>query len=79
MMEEERKRQLERMADQQRPPVAGDMTTLHPPGINLFHIPCFLQLGLNEADTIKSSSILIYSNTEQRIYTQIGWLGAMLN
>jgi hypothetical protein len=26
------------------------------------------QLGLNEADTLKSSSILVYSSSEQRIY-----------
>jgi len=30
----------------------------------------FVQLGLNEANTIKSSSILIYYYTEQSIYTQ---------
>jgi hypothetical protein len=29
-----------------------------------------MQLGLNEADTLKSSSMLIYSNKEQSIYTQ---------
>jgi hypothetical protein len=27
-------------------------------------------LGLNEADTLKSSSILIHSTSEQSIYTQ---------
>jgi hypothetical protein len=31
MMEEERKRQLERMAEQQRPALTGEPTTLHPP------------------------------------------------
>jgi len=30
----------------------------------------FVQLGLNEADTVESSSILIYSHSEQSIYTQ---------
>ncbi len=29
-----------------------------------------MQLGLNEADILKSSSILIYSRQEQSIYTQ---------
>jgi len=33
-------------------------------------------LGFNEAD--KSSSILIYSISEQSIYTQSGWHEAML-
>ncbi len=33
----------------------------------------FVQLGLNEADTLKSSSILIYSTSDQIIYTQNGW------
>jgi hypothetical protein len=31
-------------------------------------LACFVQLGLNEADPVKSSSILIYSNTKQSIY-----------
>jgi len=30
----------------------------------------FMQLGLNEADTFKSSSILIYLSKEQSIYSQ---------
>ncbi len=30
----------------------------------------FVQLGFNEADTLKSSSILIYSHSERGIYTQ---------
>jgi hypothetical protein len=30
----------------------------------------FVQLGLNEADMLKSSSILIYSHSAQNIYTQ---------
>ncbi len=30
----------------------------------------FVLLGFNEADTIKSSSILIYWHTEQSIYTK---------
>jgi hypothetical protein len=34
----------------------------------------FVQLGLNEADTNKSSSILIYHYTRQRIYTPTGRL-----
>jgi hypothetical protein len=29
-----------------------------------------VKLGLNEADTLKSSSILIYSHSEKSIYTQ---------
>ena len=33
-------------------------------------IKIFMQLGFNEADTLKSSSILIYSTSEQSIYTQ---------
>ncbi len=32
----------------------------------------------NEADTLKSSSILIYSISEQSIYTQNGWHKAVL-
>ncbi len=40
----------------------------------------FVQLGLNDADTLKSSSILIYSNTEQSIYTQgEGMMPYMIN
>jgi hypothetical protein len=31
----------------------------------------FLQLGFNEADTLKSSSILIYSFSVQSIYTKV--------
>ena len=31
MMEEEKRRQLDRMAEQQRPVVAGEASTLHPP------------------------------------------------
>jgi len=38
-------------------------------------IAIFGQLGFNEADTIKSSSMLIYSNTEHRIDT--GMIGLM--
>ncbi len=30
----------------------------------------FMQLGLNEADTFKSNSILIYLSKEQSIYSQ---------
>jgi hypothetical protein len=30
-----------------------------------------MQLGLNEADTLESSSILIYSHLTQSFYTQI--------
>jgi hypothetical protein len=37
-----------------------------------------MQLGLNEADTLKSRSIQIYSKSEQSIYTQKGWHDAML-
>jgi hypothetical protein len=33
----------------------------------------FVQLGLNEADTFKSSSILIYSSYKRSVYTQNGW------
>jgi hypothetical protein len=35
-------------------------------------------LGLNEADVLKSSSILIYSHQEQSIYAQSEWHDAML-
>jgi hypothetical protein len=35
-------------------------------------------LGLNEADTLKSSSILIFSLLEQSIYTPNGWHEARL-
>ncbi len=37
----------------------------------------FVQLGLNEDDSLKSSSILIYMITEQSINTQIGDLMPM--
>jgi hypothetical protein len=36
-------------------------------------IGSFMQLGLNEADTLKSSSILIYSHQEQIVYTHSEW------
>jgi hypothetical protein len=36
-----------------------------------FDIPTFVQLGFNETDTFKSSSILIYRDTEHIIYTQM--------
>jgi len=32
----------------------------------------FVQLGLNEADTLESSSILIYLSLEQRLYKHEG-------
>jgi hypothetical protein len=35
-------------------------------------------LGLNEADTLKSSSILIYLFSEQSIYTQSWWHDAKI-
>ncbi len=35
-------------------------------------------MGLNEADTVKSSSILIYSHSAQSIYTQSWWQDAVL-
>ncbi len=35
-----------------------------------------VQLGLNEADTFKSSSILIYWQQRQNIYKQEKWLDA---
>jgi len=39
----------------------------------------FVQLViLSEADTFKSTSILIYSNVEQSIYTQMRWHDATL-
>ncbi len=38
----------------------------------------FVQLGLNEADTLESSSLLIYSHQEQSIYTQNEWHNAMV-
>ncbi len=37
-----------------------------------------MQLGLNEADTPKSNSILIYSRSLQSIYTQSGWHDAVV-
>jgi len=39
----------------------------------------FVQLGLNETDTIQSSSILIYYYTEQDIYMWNGWLDAAVD
>ena len=41
-------------------------------------IPTFVQLGLNETDTLESSSVLIYPHSMQSIYTQIGWHDAAL-
>ncbi len=38
----------------------------------------FVQLGLNEADTLESTSILIYSHQKQSIYTQSEWHDAMV-
>jgi hypothetical protein len=38
----------------------------------------FVQMGLNEADTTKSSSILIYYQSEQGLYTQRGWHDAVV-
>ncbi len=37
----------------------------------------FVELGLNEVDTLKYSSILIYSIKVQSIYTQNGWYQAI--
>ncbi len=37
-----------------------------------------MQLGFNEAETFKSSLILIYEDTEQSIYTQNGGLMSMV-
>jgi hypothetical protein len=37
-----------------------------------------MQLGLNEADTLNSSSKMIYSTSKQSIYAQNGWHKAML-
>jgi len=37
-----------------------------------------VQLGSSQADTLKSSSILIYSISKQSIYTQKGWREAEL-
>ncbi len=39
---------------------------------------CFMQLGVNEAGTLKSSSILIYSHQEQSIYAQNEWYNAVV-
>ncbi len=39
--------------------------------INIKMQQIFMQSGLNEADTLKSSLILIYSHQEQGIYTQL--------
>jgi hypothetical protein len=38
---------------------------------------CFVQLSLNEADIIKSSSILVYEVKMQNIYTCNEWLDAI--
>ncbi len=32
-----------------------------------------MQFGLKEADTLKSSSVLMYYQSEQGLYTQNGW------
>jgi hypothetical protein len=45
------------------------------PGDKIFVKYSFMQFGLSEADTLKSISILIYSISEQSIYTQNGWPG----
>ncbi len=37
-----------------------------------------MQLGLKEADTPQSNSILIYSRSAQSIYTQSGWQDAVV-
>ncbi len=37
-----------------------------------------MQLGLNEADTLKSSSILLYSHLMQSVQTQSRWHDAAL-
>jgi hypothetical protein len=37
-----------------------------------------VQLGLNEADTLEFSSILIYSHEEQSIYTRQGRMPSKL-
>ncbi len=37
-----------------------------------------MQLGLNEADTLKSILILIYSKLEQSFYTSNGWQETVL-
>ncbi len=44
----------------------------------MFKCYIFIQLGLNEADTLKSCSILIYYSAEQSTYTQNGWHEAAL-
>jgi len=36
---------------------------------NFRFLACFVQLGFNEADSVKFNLILIYSNTQQSIYT----------
>jgi hypothetical protein len=46
--------------------------------LNLGSLVSFVQLGLNEADTLKSSSLLLYSISVKSIYTQKGWREAML-
>jgi hypothetical protein len=38
----------------------------------------FVQLGLNEADTLESTSILIYYPSEQSLYTQSDWHDAIV-
>jgi hypothetical protein len=37
-----------------------------------------MQLGVNEAGTLKSSTILIYSHQEQSIYAQNEWHDAVV-
>jgi hypothetical protein len=38
-----------------------------------------VQLGLNEADTLESTSILIYNLSEQSLYTQSDWPDAVVS
>jgi hypothetical protein len=37
-----------------------------------------MQLGLNEADTLESSSMLMYYWSEQSLYTQSDWHDAVV-
>ncbi len=40
--------------------------------LQIEQVNCFVQLGLNEADRIKSNSVLIHSSVEHIVYTRMG-------
>jgi hypothetical protein len=47
-------------------------------GVYIYDHKTFVQLGFNDADTLGPSSILIYSQPEQRLFTQSNWHDAMV-